>query len=196
VISDLIRPLLQRHDNSREAFERLMADSYRGAYNLSMRLTGNQADAEDLLQESYVRAFRFFHRYDREMPFSGWLYRIITNVHIDTVRRKKRLPTVSLDAPVGEGERAWEFEANDPATDHTVMASTLEEPLQIALEEMNPSFRLAVVLADVEGLAYEEIAEIMKTSIGTVRSRVHRGRKQLRKNLERLGIKEGSAWLA
>ena len=154
---------------------------------MACRLAGNSTEAEDLLQETYVRAFRFFHRYDETLPFTSWLYRIMTNVHIDTVRKKTRLRTVSLESSGQDNNRTWDIPDETASADATLMETTLEEPIQLGLKSMNPEFRTAVVLADVEGMSYEEIADLMDTSIGTVRSRIHRGRKQLRTYLERHG---------
>ncbi len=168
-----------------QLFERLVDDSHRPAYNMAMRLTSNQAEAEDLLQETFLRAYRFFHRYDENLLFTSWIYRIMTNLHIDTVRKRARLKTVSIDQSGCDGNQTWEFQDEKAITDTTVLASTLEEPLQLGLRSMNAEFRTAVVFADIEGMSYEEIAEIMQTSVGTVRSRIHRGRKQLREHLVR-----------
>ncbi len=170
----------------RPLFEGLMRDSYRQAYSLAMRLSGNSGEAEDLVQETYVRAFRFFHRYDDALPFTSWLFRIMTNVHIDTVRRKGKLRVVSMDQAGVDGATTWELADNEASPEAQVLENTLEEPLQLGLLSMTPEFRIAVLLADVQGMAYEEIAEVMQTSIGTVRSRIHRGRKQLRDYLERV----------
>lgn len=150
-----------------------------------MRLTGNQAEAEDLVQESFLRAFRFFHRYDEGLPFTSWLYRIMTNAHIDSVRRRGRLKTTSLDQSGLDGNTTWEIADEDASPEIPLMSRELDEPLQLGLMSMSADFRVAVLLADVEGMAYEEIAEVMQTSIGTVRSRIHRGRRQLREYLRR-----------
>ena len=168
-----------------QLFERLVNDTQRQAYNMAMRLTANPAEAEDLLQETFLRAYRFFHRYDENLPFTSWIYRIMTNLHIDTVRRRSRLRTVSIEQGGTEGNQTWDLPDTATCADAQVMESTLEEPLQLGLRAMTAEFRTAVVLADVEGLSYEEIAEVMQTSVGTVRSRIHRGRKQLRAYLDR-----------
>jgi RNA polymerase sigma-70 factor (ECF subfamily) len=168
-----------------ELFEQLVSDSSRQAHNMAMRLTANSAEAEDLLQETYLRAFRFFHRYDENLPFTSWIYRIMTNLHIDTVRRRTRLKTVSIEQTGSDGSQTWDLPDQKAAADCDVMAYALEEPLQLGLKAMTAEFRTAVVLADVEGLSYEEIAEVMQTSVGTVRSRIHRGRKQLREYLDK-----------
>jgi len=172
-------------DERRPLFERLMGQTYRQAYNMAYRLTGNGSDAEDLLQETFVRAYRFFHRYDESLPFASWLFRIMTNVHIDTARKRARLKTVSLES--GHDNRTWEFADENSGADQGLLQEELEEPIQLGLKSMTPEFRTAVLLADVEGMSYEEIADVMATSIGTVRSRIHRGRKQLRQYLERHG---------
>ncbi|MEX2242554.1 MAG: sigma-70 family RNA polymerase sigma factor [Fimbriimonadaceae bacterium] len=168
-----------------ELFERLVSASNRQAHNMAMRLTANSAEAEDLLQETYLRAFRFFHRYDENLPFTSWIYRIMTNLHIDTVRRRNRLKTVSIEQTGSDGNQTWDLPDQKAAADCEVMTYALEEPLQLGLRAMTAEFRTAVVLADVEGLSYEEIAEVMQTSVGTVRSRIHRGRKQLREYLDK-----------
>jgi RNA polymerase sigma-70 factor, ECF subfamily len=164
-------------------FESLLRSSYRQAYSLACRLTGNPAEAEDLVQETFLRAYRFFHRYDESLPFTSWLYRIMTNAHIDSVRRKGRLKTLSLEQPANSTSAPWEVPDHESAPDRSLMQDTMGEHVQAALQTMTAEFRTAVLLADVEGMAYEEIAEVMQTSIGTVRSRIHRGRKQLRKFL-------------
>jgi RNA polymerase sigma-70 factor (ECF subfamily) len=161
-------------------FERLMRDSYRQAYSVAYRLTGDSTDAEDLVQEAFVRAYRFFHRYDDKLPFNSWMYRIIANAHIDLIRRKGKIKTSSLDHSGTDGLQALEIadHTNVPGTD--LINGSFSDTVQKGLNQMNSEFRLAVVLADIEGLSYEEVAEIMETSVGTVRSRIHRGRVQLR----------------
>ncbi|MCW5937197.1 MAG: sigma-70 family RNA polymerase sigma factor [Fimbriimonadaceae bacterium] len=187
MVAAWIKGFVRTKETDGALFQRLMEDSYRQAYNTAVRLTGDATDAEDLLQETYLRAFRFFARYDESLPFMSWLYRIMTNVHIDMVRRKARLKTVSLDQSSEDGAKSWELPDETSRTDAPLMECTVQEPLELGLKAMTPEFRTAVVLADVEGLSYEEIAEIMDTSVGTVRSRIHRGRKQLRSYLEARG---------
>lgn len=167
----------------RARFESLMRCTHRQAYSLAYRLTGNTSEAEDLVQETFLRAYRFFHKYDAALPFTSWLYRIMTNAHIDAVRRKGRLRLTSLDQMGPEGAGTWDVPDVDSSPDRAMMQDALGEPVQLALTSMTPEFRTAVLLADVEGMAYEEIAEVMKTSVGTVRSRIHRGRKQLKRFL-------------
>ena len=180
MVGQLLRALTESKEQRAVAFDRMMEQSYRPAFGVAYRLTGNHAEAEDLLQETFLRAFRFFHRYDQALPFTSWLYRIMTNLHIDRMRKKQRLKTVSLDESPGNQTEARDVADPNSRADQGLMANTLDEPLQLALMATNPDFRMAVVLADVEGLPYEEIAAIMETSVGTVRSRIHRGRRQVR----------------
>jgi RNA polymerase sigma-70 factor (ECF subfamily) len=176
--------------NSKEQeFEELVRRHYRQAYNLAYRLTGNAPDAEDLTQEAFLRAFRFFGRYDQSLPFMNWFNRILTNLYIDEYRRRQRLPVRSLDEPVRtddmEDTLTMEIEDPSPTPEEIALARQYEDVVQEGLLHLSPDFRLAIVYADLEGYSYEEIADMMKCSVGTVRSRIHRGRKQLRAYLEK-----------
>jgi RNA polymerase sigma-70 factor (ECF subfamily) len=166
-------------DRNRQ-FEGLIRETNRQAFAFAYRLTGNSAEAEDLVQEAYVRAYRFFDKYDDRMPFLSWLYRIISNTHIDLIRRRGRVRTTSLENTGLDGNATWEFATEEHTAEQSMLNAAMDAPLQDALNAMNTEFRTAVLLADVEALAYEEVAEVMNTSVGTVRSRIHRGRKQLR----------------
>ena len=174
--------------NDRRTFDSLVQRCHRQAYNVAFRMAGNHADAEDLTQETFLRAYRFFDRYNREMPFENWLYRIMSRVFIDEIRKKPRYKTQSLDQPLsmgasGDAEVLLEIPdfASDP--ERMTLSGALDEYLQTALNALPEEFRISVVLADIEGLSYEEIAEVMHCSLGTVRSRLHRGRKLLRQKL-------------
>ncbi len=170
-------------------FDELVHKHYQQAYNTAYRLTGNAADAEDLVQEAFLRAYRFFDRYDRSMPFMNWFTRILTNLYIDEYRRRGRLRTISIDETFStdEGEEGMAIEPPDltPSPMEQVLNKEYIEAIHEGLQQLSPEFRIAVVLADMEGHSYEEIAEIMNTSIGTVRSRIHRGRKQLRDHIKK-----------
>jgi RNA polymerase sigma-70 factor (ECF subfamily) len=164
-------------------FEDLVRQHYQQAYTIAYRLTGSHADADDLTQEALVRAYQSFDRYQRHLPFANWLYRIMVNLHIDEIRRRPRHRLESVDAT--EGGLDIPDRSSDPA--EVILARELDERLQVALGRLPNEFRTAVLLCDVQGFSYEEIAEIMRCSIGTVRSRVHRGRKQLRAALLSMG---------
>ncbi|HVM13906.1 MAG TPA: sigma-70 family RNA polymerase sigma factor, partial [Egibacteraceae bacterium] len=148
-------------------------------YNVAYRLTGDADDAADLTQDVFVRVYRNLDRY-QPGTFDGWLYRITKNLFLDHVRRRKRLRLEALP------DEEWRAPASDdPGPAELVDRRTLEARLERGLAELSADFRLAVVLCDVEGLSYDEISEATGWPTGTVRSRIHRARKQLRDFLER-----------
>ncbi len=174
--------------NTQREFEELFLRSQRRAYNLAYRLTGNAADAEDVAQDAYVRAWNNFDTYDHARSFEGWLFRIITNRVIDMRRRQKRVPMYSLDTPVQGDEEgqplAHEFAAPDSNPQDIVINPIMDEKLQKALAALPTDYRTAILMCDVEQKSYQEIAIAMRCAIGTVRSRIHRARVMLRKHLE------------
>jgi len=170
----------------RQAFDELVERYHKQAYNIAYRMTGNHADAEDLTQEAFIRAFRFFGQYKRELPFDSWLYKIMSNAFVDTLRRRPKAQIRSLDAPVAteDGEAFLDIADPSDGPEDLVLSREMDSRIQSALGSMPEDFRLAVIYADIEGLSYEEIADAMSCSIGTVRSRLHRGRKLLRDRLK------------
>lgn len=172
--------------DDRQAFDELMVRYHKQAYNIAYRMTGNHADAEDLTQEAFIRAFRFFAQYKRELPFDSWLYKIMSNVFVDMLRRRPKAQIRSLDQPVitGDGEALLEIADSAAGPEELLMSGEMDVRIQAALNSIPADFRLAVIYADIEGLSYEEIADAMTCSIGTVRSRLHRGRKLLRERLK------------
>ncbi|MET8144687.1 RNA polymerase sigma factor SigE [Sphaerisporangium sp. NPDC005288] len=147
-------------------------------YRLAYRLTGNVHDAEDLTQEVFVRVFRSLSSYTPG-TFEGWLHRITTNLFLDMARRRQRIRFEGLGDDAGERLRGRE-----PSPAQVYDDAQLEPDIQAALDSLQPEFRAAVVLCDIEGLSYEEIAATLGVKLGTVRSRIHRGRSQLREALE------------
>ena len=147
-------------------------------YRLAYRLTGNTADAEDLTQETFLRVFRSLHEYSPG-TFEGWLHRITTNLFLDQARRRVRM---RVD-PLGESAEALPANAEQGSPERRFEHGNLDLDVQAALDALPPAFRAAVVLRDIEGLSYEEIATTLGISMGTVRSRIHRARAQLRSAL-------------
>jgi RNA polymerase sigma-70 factor (ECF subfamily) len=170
----------------RERFERDVLPLLPNLYAAALRMTRNPADAEDLVQDTYLRAFRGFSGFKEGTNLKAWLYRILTNSFINTYRKKQRQPqTVEGPDDLDEwylfdklGGRNVELSAETEVLDKIP-----DEAVKAALESLTENFRLPVLLADVEGFSYKEIAEIMETPIGTVMSRLHRGRKALQKAL-------------
>ena len=158
------------------------------AYNFAYRLAGNEHDARDLVQEAFVRAYEHFGRYDPSRPFETWLFRILHNVYLDGVRRYSHGHTLSLDAPSPVEEEPWEeiLPAGDPEPSAGMTRRETDETIQKALDSLPVHYRSALILCDVEGLSYEEICEIMACPVGTVRSRLHEGRRLFRKAYEEL----------
>jgi RNA polymerase sigma-70 factor (ECF subfamily) len=147
-------------------------------YRLAYRLTGNPHDAEDLTQEVFVRVFRSLSSYTPG-TFEGWLHRITTNLFLDMARRRQRIRFEGLgDQAVGL------LRDDEPTPAQAFDARHLDTDVQQALEALAPEYRAAVVLCDIEGLSYEEIAATLGVKLGTVRSRIHRGRAQLRAALD------------
>ncbi|MDT3396231.1 RNA polymerase sigma factor SigE [Streptomyces sp. B1866] len=158
-------------------WEQIVSTHSARVYRLAYRLTGNQHDAEDLTQEVFVRVFRSLSTYTPG-TFEGWLHRITTNLFLDMVRRRQR---IRFDA-LGE-DAAERLPSREPSPQQHFNDTHFDADVQQALDTLAPEFRAAVVLCDIEGLSYEEIAATLGVKLGTVRSRIHRGRSHLRKAL-------------
>jgi RNA polymerase sigma-70 factor (ECF subfamily) len=193
-----------------EEFEQLMRRTYNYAYSAAYRMMGNSADAEDLTQEAFVRIWAAFDRYNRARSFEGWLFRTLYNLAIDRWRRISRIPVCSLDGDisqaVGKGCRRsgsrttrdngvplLNYLADDRISvmpEEAYLRTENGRSIRRALSKLPFDYRKAVVLADVQGYSYEEIARYVGCPVGTIRSRLHRGRELLRQTIRTMREEE------
>ena len=168
-----------------ERFEREALPLLNGMYAAAYRLTRNAADAEDLIQETFLRAYRGFHQFEEGTNLKAWLYRILMNTFINSYRKKQREPQTVSDDEIEDWYLYSKLAESgaEPSAETSVLESIPDEDVQEALSALPEQFRIAVLLADVEGFSYKEIADITDVPIGTVMSRLHRGRKALEKRL-------------
>ena len=156
-------------------------------YGAALRMTRNPSDAEDLVQETMLRAFRSFDRFEPGTNLKAWLFRILTNAYINTYRKRQREPQKVSSDDVEEFDLYRELKNHDPQFAETpeslVLDNLVDSDILEAIEQLPDQFRLAVVLSDIEGFTYAEMADIMDVPMGTVMSRLHRGRKALQKRL-------------
>src|SRR5688500_18484425 len=156
-------------------------------YASALRMTRNPADAEDLVQETMLRAYRSFDRFEEGTNLKAWLFRIMTNAYINTYRKKQREPKKVSAEEIEDFDLYQELKTHDDQFSQTperiVLDSLVDSDIIEAIDDLPEQFRLAVVLSDVEGFSYAEMAQIMDVPLGTVMSRLHRGRKALQKRL-------------
>ena len=165
-------------------------------YSAAVRMTRNRADAEDLVQETYLKGFRSYHTFTEGTNLRAWLFRILTNTYINKYRAKQRRPT---ESDLGEIEDLYLYKNlgtfEDPSigrsAEDSLMAMLPDDEVKQALESLPDNFRIPVILADVDGFAYKEIAEMLEIPIGTVMSRLHRGRKAMQKALHDYALARG-----
>jgi len=165
-------------------------------YTAALRMTRNPADAEDLVQETYLKAYRAFAGFQEGTNLKAWLYKILTNTFINSYRAKKRRPEQTElddveDLYLYRRLGGLEAAAAGRSAEEEVLEHFTDSDVKAALESLPEQFRIAVLLADVEGFSYKEIAEIIEVPIGTVMSRLHRGRKALQKALYEFGMSRG-----
>ena len=175
-------------------FERDAMEYASQLYSAALRMTRNPADAEDIVQETYLKAYRAYDTFKEGTNLKAWLYRILTNTYINRYRKLQRRPA---EVELGELQdlylfkRLGESSGAERSTEESVLDTMVDSDIKAALESLPERFRLPVLLADVEGFSYKEIAEIVDVPIGTVMSRLHRGRKALQKKLWSLAEERG-----
>lgn len=151
-------------------------------YNTAYRMTRNAQDAEDLVQETYLKAYRYYDKFEEGTNFKAWLFKILKNTFINNYRKKQKAP---LQSDFAEIEDAFESRLSSDVTgqmkspEEEILENVLDEDVQRALDDLPPDYRMAVLLADLEGFSYKEIADILELPLGTVMSRLYRGRKLL-----------------
>ena len=168
-------------------FEALVRQHAASLYRVAYRLAGDRDDAEDLLQEALLEAFEAFNRFRPGTHFDRWVFRIMRNTYIDRVRKRPKAPIDSLDQAIEDGNGSStvrQIVDLASAPDLRMLAETLDGPIQLALQDLPEEFRMVVVLSDLEELTYEEISRTLGCPIGTVRSRLHRGRAILKEKLK------------
>jgi RNA polymerase sigma-70 factor (ECF subfamily) len=183
-----------KRKTKRDEFERVALVHLDILYNTALRMTGNVHDAQDLVQETFLRAYRFFDTFKKGTNCKAWLFKIMKNNFINGVRKKSReVSTISFEQI--EGALGAESELPGQALADSVLGPDLDElvedDVKFALESLPLEFKMAVVLSDISGFSYAEIAEIMGTPIGTVRSRLSRGRMILQRKLYDLALRKG-----
>jgi RNA polymerase sigma-70 factor (ECF subfamily) len=190
----MIEDAVETEEERAARFERDALPYLDQLYGAALRMTRNPADAEDLVQETYVKAFAAFASYTDGTNLKAWLFRILTNAFINTYRKKQRQPLHTHTDDLDD----WQMQHTQAYATGQLRSAEAEaldrlpnDLINNALAELSEDRRVAVYLADVEGFSYQEIADIMETPIGTVMSRLHRGRKQLRGLLEEYAIAEG-----
>lgn len=167
-----------------EAFEELVRRYERKVYNIAYRLMGNERDASEVLQDTFLRAYRFLPKFQFKSSFFTWLYRIATNVSLTRLRRREKVQLVSLDEPAdSDGGTPLDLPDYRYNPEKLMQQRELREALHEAVEKLPPEYRSVVVLRDLEGLSNEEASKVLNLTVAAVKSRLHRGRLELRKAL-------------
>lgn len=184
---------------SDEEVERLKEEFKREAlphigilHNYALKLTGNESDADDLLQETYMRAYRFFHKFEKGTNCKAWLFRIMKNLFINNYRKNQKSPNkVDYDDVENYYESVRSEKLDTTDLQERIYSNLLDDYVTEALNSLQDEFKTVIILCDLEGLSYEEIAEFVNCPVGTVRSRLHRGRKLLAQKLKKYAQEKG-----
>jgi len=184
-----MKPAIHNQETQELRFRGLMNETYKKVYNLAYRLSGDRSDAEDLTQEAFFRAYRSFDSYEGDKPFENWIFRIVTRLYLDLIRsRKRRVQALSYDAPISndktDDQVHLQAQDDNPNPEQALFMRSVSEDLAAALNALKPDQRTLVLLADVEQIGYQDIAEILGIPMGTVRSRLHRAHKKMKSILE------------
>jgi RNA polymerase sigma-70 factor (ECF subfamily) len=168
-----------------EAFEELIKEYKKVAYNIALRILKNKEDAEDISQESMIKIFKSIDKFNMESSFKTWLYRIVVNTCLD-FKRKTKENTISVDQPVQAGYDEFYIDLKDetPSTEEIIEKKQMKEMVMEAIYKLDDDFKTIIILRDINGFSYEEISEILSCNIGTVKSRISRGRHKLKEILE------------
>ncbi len=181
-------------DARKKSFEEEAVPHMKLLYNYALRMTGDQLEADDLLQDTYLRAFRFFHKFEKGTNCKAWLFRIMKNCYINKYRKNKKEPSKVDYEDVQNFYDSIRDELVDPNDlEHKVFSNLLDDDVMNALNSLQDDYKTVVILCDLEELSYEEIAEFLDVPIGTVRSRLHRGRKILQRKLQDYAKQKGYA---
>ncbi len=179
-------------DELRKRFEREALPHMDALFNFALRMTPTQVDAEDLVQETFLKAFRFFSSFEEGTNCKAWLFRILKNTHINRYRRDRKFPAiVAYDDNAENAQVVWAESRETTNLAIDMFRNLLDDDITRAIESLPEDFRTVVILCDIEGFTYEEIAEFIDAPVGTVRSRLHRGRRVLRETLLDYAARQG-----
>jgi RNA polymerase sigma-70 factor (ECF subfamily) len=186
-VSDLEKLLIKKSQSGDvESFELLISSYDKRAYNIAYRIMGNEEDAKDMAQEALLRVFKSLKDFKGQAAFSTWLYRIVTNVCLDELRRRKNEKYVSIDSTIhtDSGELHMELCSDKETPENIYERVEQRELIKNAIKEMSEDYRSVIILRDIQGFSYEEISVILDCSLGTVKSRINRARTMLRDKLK------------